>query len=245
MNRITYCLITHTSYADILHVYLHKNKRNLSHLPLTIAINDKQWLMEMYGSEFTFQNVIQYDDALLYGARMKYILEQIDTEYVLVNHDSNVIVEPVQEEFIHLAIHHMDANAVDQLRLSDSGITHIEYDDQPFHRLNPATDYIFSALTSMWRRSSLLALYTQFYDHTMRCIECGPIQRYTSCLNSWYCSSPKDILQHPHMHCISHWFPTVHVTHLGKWTTHAHGNCRYIHSIAKEFGIDLSRRGTM
>ena len=58
MNRVTYCLITHTSYADILHMYLHTNKRNLSHLPLTIAINDKQWLMETYGSEFTFQNVI-------------------------------------------------------------------------------------------------------------------------------------------------------------------------------------------
>lgn len=245
MNRVTYCLITHTSYADILHMYLHTNKRNLSHLPLTIAINDKQWLMETYGSEFEFQNIIEYDDTLLYGARMKFILEQIPTEYVLVNHDSNVIVEPIEEQFIHQALTHMDTHAVDQLRLSDSGIANIQYDEQPFHRLNPATDYIFSALTSMWRRSSLLALYTKFHDHTMRCIECAPIQQYTSKLSNWYCSSRNDILQLPYMHCISHWFPTVHVTHLGKWTTYAHGNRKYIQSLAQEFGIDLMRRGTM
>lgn len=245
MNRITYCLITHTSYADILYMYLHTNKRNLSFLPLVVAINDKQWLLDTYGSDFAFQNVIEYDDTLLYGARMKSILEQIPTEYVLVNHDSNVVVESVQEEFIQQAIVHMDTHTVDQLRLSDSGISNIEYDEQPFHILNPATDYIFSALTSIWRRSSLLALYTRFYDHTMRCIECAPIQQYTAQLNSWYCSSQKDILQLPQMHCISHWFPTVHVTHLGKWTTHAHGNRKYIQSLAEEFGIDLCRRGTM
>jgi hypothetical protein len=245
MTRLTYCLITHTSYIDILHIYLHTNKRNLSFLPITIAINDKQWLLDTYGSEFSFQNVIEYDDTLLYGARMKFILEQIDTEYVLVNHDSNVVVEPVQEQFIHQAIAHMDTHGVDQLRLSDSGISNVDYDDQPFHRLNPETDYIFSAMTSMWRRTSLLALYTRFHDHTMRCIECAPIQQYTAKLNSWYCSSKKDIVQLPLMHSILYWFPTVHVTHLGKWTTQAHGNRKYIEALSKEFEIDLNVRGMM
>ena len=243
MNRVTYCLITHTSYADVLHMYLHRNKRNIPWLPLTIAINDAKWLMERYGTEFPFQKVIPYDDSLLYGARMKYILEQLDTEYVLINHDSNVIVEPVQESFLNQAIEHMDTHNVDQLRLSSAGILNIEYDNQPFHRINHSGNYIFSALTALWRRSSLVGLYTKFFDHTMRCIECESIQIYAKQFNSWYISSQNDIIQLPDCHSISYLFPTVHVTHFGKWMTNAHGNQKYIHALANEFGIDLSIRG--
>jgi hypothetical protein len=47
------------------------------------------------------------------------------------------------------------------------------------------------------------------------------------------------------MHSILYWFPTVHVTHLGKWTTQAHGNRKYIEALSKEFGIDVNVRGMM
>lgn len=243
MNRITYCLITHTSYADVLHIYLHKNKRNIPWLPLTIAINDAKWLQEQYGNEFPFQKVITYDDSLLYGARMKYVLEQLDTEYVLINHDSNVIVEPVKESFLNQSIEHMDVFHVEQLRLFDGGILNPIYNEQPFHKLNHSEDYNFSAMTALWRRSSLLGLYTIFFNHTMRCIECEPIQNYARQFNSWYCSSPNDIIQRPVCHSICSHVPFVHVTHHGKWMTNAHGNQKYIHALANEFGINLSIRG--
>lgn len=242
MDSLAYILITHTSYADVLDVYLQENKKHFPCIPLTIAINDAS-ILNRYDGQGLFDRVIIYDDTLLYGARMKYILEQVNAEFVLLNHDSNVIVGPPNIDVLQGVLQFMQTNHVDQMRLSDAGILSPKRNHKWWHKNRG--NYFMSALTAIWRRTSALNLYTIFQNHSMRCIECEPIQEYTKKLKNYYISSPNDLYQMPHMHSIPEYFPTVHVTHLGKWTTHAHGNRKYILKLSQEYNINLHQRGCM
>jgi len=102
-----------------------------------------------------------------------------------------------------------------------------------------------SALTAIWNCNSVYTMYSMFPTHGQRCNECEPIQEYVSKLKNYYISSEDDIYQMPHMHSISHTFPFVHVTHYGKWTTHASGNRMYIQQLAQKYNINLQLRGCM
>jgi hypothetical protein len=242
MEQLTYVLVTHSSYTDILDLYLKTNQKFFSSVPITVAINDAT-ILQPY--EDKIHRIIQYDDTLVYGARMKSIIEQIHTKYVLINHDSNIIVNYPNLDVLQTILHFMDDKQVDQMRLSDAGI--LIHEMKRNHKLwhKNKGNYHMSAMTAIWNRESILALYTKFHDHTMRCIECEPIQEYASKLKNYYISSVNDLYQMPIMHSVPEYFPTVHVTHLGKWTTHAPHNRHYIYQLAQEYGICLNTRGCM
>jgi hypothetical protein len=241
MENCTYLLITHSSYSDILDIYLRQSSLYFN-VPITIAIDDIT-LLEKYKSIVTIQDCIQYNNDDLYGQRMKSILEHIHTKYVLVNHDSNILVEAVHLESLIYCLSFMEENQVDQIRLSDAGILEPKRNTKLLHKNRG--NYYMSALTAIWNRESLHKMYSQFHDHSMRCIECEPIQAYVAKLKNYYVSSEDDIYQMPQMHSISKQFPFVHVTHLGKWTTHAPANNMYIQELAKKYGIHLDIRGRM
>jgi hypothetical protein len=240
MKDLSYLVISHTSYADILDIYLRQNRQYFSEMPMILAINDIEYIKTTYGDEFQFAKLIQYDDTLPYGARMKYLLEQLDTPYVLVNQDSNVIVDTPKEGIFTKIIAFMQENDIHQVRLLDAGILNVIRDEDLFHKNHGP--YFMSAMTAVWNREELLKMYAIFSDHVMRCIECGPIQEYVKQLKNYYLASPKDSIQ-PESHCINYHFPTCHVTHLGRWYTRGNANCKYIYEIANTYGINLAHRG--
>jgi hypothetical protein len=240
MKDLSYLVISHTSYADVLDIYLRQNKKYFPDMPMTLAINDIEYVKTKYGDEFQFERLIQYDDALPYGARMKFLLEQLDTPYILVNQDSNVIVDTPKEDIFTKLVAFMKEQNVHQVRLLDAGISNVIRDEDIFHENHGP--YHMSAMTAVWDREALLKMYAQFSDHIMRCIECEPIQEHVKQLKNYYVSSPKDIVQ-PESHCINYHFPTCHVTHLGRWYTRGQANCRYISELANMYGINLQIRG--
>lgn len=240
MKDLSYLVISHTSYADVLDIYLRQNREYFSEMPMILAINDIEYVKTKYGDEFKFEKLIEYDDALPYGARMKYLLEQLDTHYVLVNQDSNVIVDTPKDDIFSKIISFMKENTIHQIRLLDAGISGIIRNETFFHENHGP--YFMSAMTAVWDREALLKMYTQFQDHVMRCIECEPIQEHVKQLKNYYVSSPNDIVQ-PESHCINYHFPTCHVTHLGRWYTRGAANCKYIYDIANKYGINLNIRG--
>lgn len=242
MDNCTYLLITHSSYCDILDIYLRQSSIYFSSMPITIAIDDKS-ILEKYKSILNIQAIIEYNTDELYGQRLKSVLEQIHTKYVLINHDSNVLVDTLDIDAFKTCLSFMESNQVDQVRLSDAGILDPKRNTKLLHKNRG--NYFMSALTAIWNRDSLYSFYSKFYDHSMRCIECEPIQNYVSSLKNYYVSSVEDIYQMPHMHSISKQFPFVHVTHLGKWTTHAPGNNMYIQELATKYSIPLHSRGCM
>jgi hypothetical protein len=240
MEDTSYLLISHTSYTDILDIYLRQNKKYFPDIPIILAINDVNYIKNTYDNEFQFKKLIQYDVNLPYGARMKFILEQLTTSYVLVNHDSNVIVDTPNLKFLNDIINFMKLNNVDQVRLSDAGIGNIVRNNDIFHKNNGP--YYMSALTAIWNTNSLLSMYSNFTSHDMRCIECEEIQTYVSKLNNYYITSYNDIVQDK-CHCINYYFPICHVTHLGRWFTQGAANCKYINNIATMYNINLNIRG--
>jgi hypothetical protein len=240
MKELSYLVISHTSYADVLDIYLRQNKTYFANMPMVLASNDIEYVKKKYGDEFQFAKLIQYDDVLPYGARMKFLLEQLDTPYVLVNQDSNVIVDTPKDDIFTRIVEFMKEKNVHQVRLLDAGISNVIRDEDFFHENHGP--YFMSAMTAVWNREALLKMYTTFSDHVMRCIECEPIQDYVKKLKNYYVSSPKDI-QQPESHCINYHFPTCHVTHLGRWYTRGAANCKYIHEIANTYGINLAQRG--
>jgi hypothetical protein len=240
MKDLSYLVISNTSYIDILDIYLRQNKKYFSDMPMILAIDDINYIQNTYNNEFHFEKIIQYDNTLPYGARMKFLLEQLDTPYVLVNQDSNVIVDYPKDNIFNNIINFMKENNVHQVRLLDAGILNIIRNDDLFHENNGP--YFMSAMTAVWDRKELLKMYSNFSDHVMRCIECEPIQNYVKQLKNYYISSPNDSIQ-PESHCINYHFPTCHVTHLGRWYTRGSANCKYINDIANTYGIDLNIRG--
>ena len=240
MKDLSYLVISHTSYADVLDIYLRQNRKYFSEGLMILAINDASYVTTKYGDEFQFEKVIEYNDALPYGARMKFLLEQLDTPYVLVNQDSNTIVDIPKDDIFTKIVLFMKENRVHQVRLLDAGISNVIRDDTLFHENHGP--YFMSAMTAVWEREALLNMYTKFSDHDMRCIECEPIQNYVKQLKNYYISSPNDYIQ-PVSHCINYHFPTCHVTHLGRWYTRGIANCKYISEIAINYDIDLIIRG--
>jgi hypothetical protein len=240
MKDLSYLVISHTSYADVLDIYLRQNHKYFSEMPMILAINDAEYVKSKYGDEFKFERILEYDDALPYGARMKYLLEQLHTPYVLVNQDSNVIVDTPKDDIFNKIVKFMKEIGVHQVRLLDAGISNVVRNETLFHENQGP--YFMSAMTAVWERNALLNMYTQFHDHVMRCIECEPIQDHVRKLKNYYVSSPNDSIQ-PESHCINYHFPTCHVTHLGRWYTRGAANCKYIFELASLYNINLDIRG--
>jgi hypothetical protein len=239
MEDCTYLLVTHSSYEDVLTLYLETNKKHFSNVPITVAI-DKESCLDRFKDSIS--RILVYDDTVPYTQRMIYILSQLSTNYVLVNHDSNVLVGPPNMEVLETLLKSMKTRKIDQMRLSDAGILHHKRNHKIYHKNRG--NYFMSILTAIWNRATLLDIYKRFIDHhTKECMECQTVQQFVSTKSNYYISSPNDIYQMPIMHSIPEYFPTVHVTHYGKWTTHAPGNRMYIYQLAKEYSLNLSIRG--
>jgi len=88
-------------------------------MTIVIAIDDIS-ILDKYKDILPIQKIIQYNNDELYCERFKNILKQIDTKYVLINHDSNILVESLDVDALQKCLTFMDTNSVDQMRLSDS-----------------------------------------------------------------------------------------------------------------------------
>lgn len=241
MESVTVLLYTHKDYNDVLRIYIENYKKYWSHVPLSVCINDKSWLEETYKGIFNFQSIYQYDDSLPYAGRMTSVLQQIKTKYVLINQEINVIVDHPAQNLLETIVSFMEENSVDQVRLSDSGLRNIVRNGQMFQQMQGG--FFMSVISAVWKTASVLALYTKFSSHSYRTIECDEVQHYVANnLLNFYVSSPLDV-EHPPLHALSWHFPSIHVTHFGKWCVHSTMNRYYVMKLLDTYGIDFRVRG--
>ena len=241
MDKVTVLLYTHKEYEDVLNMYLGNYKQYFSHVPLSVCVNDKEWLESTYADKFKFQAVYQYDEALPFAGRMKSVLQHITTPYVLFNQEINVIVDYPAKSLLPTIVEFMDEYDVDQVRLSDSGLRNSIRNEEMFHPMQG--HFYMSVISAVWRTSKLVELYSRYSSYTYRTIESDEVQHFVSTqYKNFYISSPYDV-EHPPLHALSWHFPSIHVTHFGKWCTHSKMNLYYVHKLLDTYNIDIHKRG--
>jgi hypothetical protein len=241
MDKVTYLVYTHTDYADVLDINLKNHQKYFSEMPISICINNAEWVKKTYENVFQFQAIYEYDDTQPFAARMATILSQIHTPYVLFNQEINVIVDHPSRGLVDKIVVFMDEGHIDQVRLSDSGIRNIVRNEQMFHPITGG--FFMSVISAVWRTSSLLSLYQTFSDRTYRTIEEGESQTFVAQkFKNYYISSTLDV-EHPPLHALSYHYPNIHVTHFRQWCIHSKMNLYYVTKLLDTYGIDYTKRG--
>jgi hypothetical protein len=241
MDTLLYLIYTHREYDDILQIQLKNIKLYLPDVQVAVCSNDIGYIKEKYGQLYTFYDLYEYDNEAVYGERLRSVLSKIPHKYVLFNHEINVLVSNVYTGLLPNLVTIMDTRDIDQLRLFVTGIENPIFNNEPLHRIEAG--YFFSCNSAIWKTSSLLSIATKFSTVPFRLIENAPIQEYVSSMKNYYISSPQDFLCPGEGHYFCQLFPVIHITHGGKWRNSPFHN-EYIQKFAKEFNIDLSKRGT-
>ena len=241
MDNLLWLIYTHKEYDDMFEITLKRLVKYCPYVKYAVCSNDTDHIRNKY-KDFAFHALYQYDDAAIYGERMRSVLSQISEKYVIYNHEHDILVDFVDIDILTMFINTMENEGIDQLRLSVSGIESPIFDKDLSINLLKGP-YHLSLITSLWNRESLLSIATEFHSHSYRCFECDPIQKFVSKMKNYYLSSNKDTIYINEGHYFSHYFPTAHCTHYGKWHTSTPTAAKFIRNIQDEYGIDLSKRG--
>ena len=235
MNNCTYLIYTHSDYDDIFEITLKRIQKYFPIIKLSICTNNLLLIKEKYSMFYDIINIYEYDDNLPYATKLMSVLEQINTEYVLFNHDNNILIDNVDINFINLLLDKMSSENIDTIRLSCCGISNIDKNDEPL--LKPNTGgYFLSVFPSIWRTISFLKLCKLFKGSSYRDFEHGESQVYASSLKNFYLSNSRNI--EPWISCH---YPNIHAISHGKWFFDAHQ--KEIEIIANEYLVDLNKRG--
>lgn len=241
MDNITYLLYSHHDYKDVLDIHIKQLEKFLPNINTVIAYNNIKYINDKYSKYKT----IEYDENKIYGERVKYILSNITTKYVIYAHDMNILIDYPKKDIIKNVIEFMDKENVDQTRMFVAAINNPIYNEELFHLITKDTYYKFSVNTAIWKTESLYSIFDKFSSHSYRCMECDPIQDFVSTMKNYYISSEYDIKLEGEGFVISHNFPFCHFTHGGKWLMSFNNkHTMYIKQILDENNIDISIRGT-
>lgn len=241
MEKLLWLVYSHTEYDDILEITLKRIKKYCPSVKVALCINDIDYIRNKY-KDYNFHALYQYDNSATYGERMRSVLYQIPEKYIIYNHEHDILVDYIDMNILSMFVNTMETERIDQLRLSVSGIDSPLFDKDLL--INPIKgSYHLSLITALWNRESLLSIATEFHSHSYRCFECSPIQQFVSKMKNYYISSNKDIKYVNEGHYFSHYFPTAHCTHYGKWHTSSPTTQAFILNMVNEYGIELSKRG--
>jgi hypothetical protein len=234
LNNCTFLLYTHSDYNDILNLTLKRLKKHFDGVDLFICTNNAKYIHDTY-SEYN-ATVYEYDDSLPYTSKLLSALKQIKTEYVLFNHDNNILYKDVHTVVLNGILDTMTAQNMDTVRLSYCGITPPDISDSSLVKVNRG-GYYLSVFPAFWRTSSLIALCERFKDVTYRQFEFGETQHYAARLKNYYISSTKD---YPPYNSV--YYPAFHAIQHGLWCVLMHE--QEVLDIAKEYKLNLTLRGT-
>jgi hypothetical protein len=237
-NKLTFVVYTHSDFDDVLELFLKQYKKCLSYFPLSIGTNNKKLIEDKYSNQYSFiKNIYEYNDADEYYDRIKSILSNINTKYVLFNHEVNVIQNPVPIENIKKIIDEMESKTMDQLRLSDSGEKNPVYSEDTFvHKIEGP--YYISIQPGIWKRDTLLDVITKFPNTAYRDAEKKEIQDYVKQFNNYYATTVNDIRSDNINVSVFSLFPIIHMTSVGKYRR----DLPYINNILIENNIDPNIR---
>ncbi len=243
MDEIVYLLYSHTDYNDILQIHLSYLFKYLKGIRIAVCINDSAAFKQAYSSMYDFFAIYEYDDSKPFGERVYSVLSRINAPYILFNPDTNIFIDNVNMSCIDFILKRMKEDSIDQVRLFISGIQNPvlkgEFSIEPIKE-----GYFYSVNTALWNRVALTSIFERYRNVAYREFEIGEIQSYVQhqCKNYYLCSQ-QDFIIPNEGHFFSVNVPFVHVTFMGRWRNSPF-NSIFINMFAKEFQIDLKKRGT-
>lgn len=237
-NKLTFVVYTHSDFDDVLELFLKQYNKCLLYFPLSIGTNNKKLIEDKYSNQYSFiKNIYTYNDSDEYYDRIKSILSNINTKYVLFNHEVNVIQNPVPIENIKKIIDEMESKTMDQLRLSDSGEKNPVYSEDTFvHKIEGP--YYISIQPGIWKKDILLDIVTKFPKTKYLDSESAEIQEYVKQFNNYYSTTVNDIHSDHVNVSVFILFPIIHMTSKGKYRR----DLKYVNDILKENNIDPNIR---
>ena len=235
----TYLVYTHDEYSDILDIHLKRLNKHYPEIKPLIATNSKDYILNKYDN-INEDRILLYDSSKPFGERLNSILSKIQTEYVLLCFDNDILVGNVDAKKISEIVNEMENENIDQVRLVVGGINNPVFNDE-LNKNNGS--YFFSVIPTLWNVKTLLDITYTFKDINYRTFEGLDIQNYVSKFNNTYISSSKDIKYTDEGHYLSYYFPICHCIGNGKWRNYSPMNKKFIDEIASEYNIDLSIRG--
>jgi len=226
---MTYLIYTHSDYEDVLIMTLDRLKQYFN-IPITICTNDAN-LIKKYTEKYNICKTIEYVDSLPYSSKLLSVLDKIETSYVLLNHDNNILCDFVNCETIHKLIEIMGCDNIDLIRLSTSGIyNNVIKSDDPLIKSNTGPYYL-SVCPTIWKKNTLKELCSVFKSSNYRNFEKGESQNYAKKLKNFYISGNNGRLYSKH-------YPCAHVTLRGKWILSPE-----LKDMIREYSIDINIRG--
>ena len=214
-----YIIYSHTDYLDVLKINLEFSS-NLKNKILFINSTD------LYHYSEHFKRVIYYNDDLNYSQKLYICLSQIDSEYFLMMHDTDIITK-IDEDVLDLFAIEMKNSNIDRIdlqyldktseniKIQNSNIE-LTLNQDPKIEGSNITNYVFNVNPSIWKKSTFMNLLANFPNETYRTIENIDVQKYC-CSNiknyRLYSENTLSSTQFKVLDC----FAWLHITHSRKW----------------------------
>jgi hypothetical protein len=159
-----------------------------------------------------FDTVILYDNTLNYSKRVLQGLLQLDSEFILFYHDIDILLRYSPNEVMEL-VHCMQKSGIDRIDLQYSTLKEEDSIQWKDMYLTRSDSYVYNVNPSIWRRSVLIDIMTQF-DKSYRAIEDTEMQLYCQRFNIFKMWSQTKV--HAGYFHTTPLFVFLHLTHGGK-----------------------------
>ena len=239
--KYTYLIYTHTEYSDVLQLTL---KRMEKYFPIkvTIATNSRKETLEVCNDTTQIENIIEYEDNIPYGSKLFSVLNNITTEYLLFNHDVNILFNYVDEDVLSDLVNIMSEKKIDSIRLSTSGVEDKKQkrENTTVNDINQIDSYQLTVQPTLWKTSSFLNICSNLREINYRDSELEKGQYYASKYKNCYISNINDY----HVvfnYYLAKCYPCMHSIYRGKWNILQHP--KEIKDLEEEYGINLMVRG--
>ena len=241
MKNLIVLIHSHTEYIDVLKACVFRFRKFFPSVQFCIVFNDATKLSSELETMTDVKYVFEYEPSTPFYSRLLPALHMMEEDYVLLNLDINILVEPVKEDVLQEAFNIVQRDNIDQLRLFCNGTD----PSQTTNNMFPINSgYIMSISPAIWKRTSLLDIAQRNKDVSYRSTENFDIGHYVKNTYKSYCLYTNEDFKIPNEgHYFSPTFPAIHAVTWGKWILKGPFEDKYVLEICKEFGIDINVRG--
>jgi hypothetical protein len=254
MEEVTLLSYSHTDYKDIWDIVINEYiKNNIQIKNRIFAINETNLLEdEKKKLNSFFSNIIFYNDHQTYPQKLIYILQNINTKYVLLIHDIDICINFESIKFNSL-MNCIIKNNIDRLILGmiqpqNEIITDNDIFITCAHNRNISKNFYtpYDVGPSIWKKETLINSMNAFNNYSYRDIENSGIQDYLTSKRIYAITRSSNYDSHYQIgRPFSTYFKFLHILVRGKWfeSKYYMDLSENFDKIIKEYNIDISKRG--
>jgi hypothetical protein len=215
-----YIVYSNTDYLDILQIqseYFNSAFKNT-----ILFLNDNSLdLKNLYDK---YKKVIHYDNNLTYASRLLNCILNLNSDYILLTHDIDILLS-VNNSIIDQLFNFARLNSWDRIDLKYTQVENpslfpsVGKENDLYYLIDQTepSEYLYNVNPSIWKRTSLIEILTEFSDKTYRTVEGIDVQ--------YFCKKYKiyKIFNHRKINCgyfeCVDAYTYLHITHGGKLLT--------------------------